>query len=113
MKGWKGLGQVGVLALALALTTSGFAEERVLSVEGQRFLMRGREQAWASGQGHLAMSHGRVCSVATQAGIASCHAHIVHDEMGRPFATPGPSGYAPADLRNAYSVTGTGAAGKI
>ncbi|MBV8804675.1 MAG: S53 family peptidase [Sinobacteraceae bacterium] len=113
MKGWRGLGQAGVLALALALTTSGFAEERALTVEGQRFLMRGMEQAWASGRGHLAMSHGRVCSVATQPGVASCHAHIVHDETGRPFATPGPAGYAPADLRNAYSVTGTGGGGTV
>jgi subtilase family serine protease len=32
----------------------------------------------------------------------------VNDETGRPFATTGPSGYAPADLRSAYSITGNG-----
>ena len=46
--------------------------------------------------------------LAAETGNASCHAHVVNDETGRPFATTGPSGYAPTDLRSAYSITGNG-----
>ena len=114
MKGWKGLGgRVGSLALAVMMSSPGFAQERALSLEGQRFLMHGMEQAQSLGRsaggGHRPMSHGRVCSQAAESGFASCHAHIVHDETGSPFAAAGPAGYAPADLRTAYSVTGNGA----
>jgi subtilase family serine protease len=70
-------------------------------------------QAQARSGGHRPMSHARVCSKAAEAGLASCHAHIVHDETGSPFATTGPAGYAPADLRAAYSVTGNGTSGTI
>jgi len=37
----------------------------------------------------------------------------VKDETGQPFATTGPAGYAPADLRAAYAVTGTGTSATI
>jgi subtilase family serine protease len=116
MKGMAGLaGQAFSLVLAVMMTTSGVAQERALSLEGQRFLMRGTEQQLQAREGgHRPMSHSRVCSAAVAApGTASCHAHIVHDETGRPFATPGPSGYAPADLRAAYSVTGNGSSGTV
>jgi subtilase family serine protease len=114
MKGWTGLsGRVCSLALAVMMTSPAFAQERALSLEGQRFLMRGMEQAQARTNGHRPMSHARVCSQAAQTGQASCHAHIVHDETGSPFATTGPAGYAPADLRAAYSVTGNGTSGTI
>jgi subtilase family serine protease len=107
-------GQACSLLLAVMTTPSGFAQERALSLEGQRFLMRGAEQQLqARGSGHRPMSHGRVCSAAAAAGAASCHAHIVHDETGQPFATPGPAGYSPADLRAAYSVTGNGTSSTI
>src|SRR6266850_6349397 len=109
-------GQACSLLLAVMTTTTGLAQERALSLEGQRFLMRGAEQqlqARGSGSGHRPMSHGRVCSGAAAAGSASCHAHIVHDETGQPFATPGPAGYSPADLRAAYSVTGNGTSSTI
>ena len=96
-------GQACSLLLAVMTTTSGFAQERALSLEGQRFLMRGAEQQLqARGSGHRPMSHGRVCSAAAAAGSASCHAHIVHDETGQPFATTGPAGYSPADLRGGH-----------
>ncbi|MFL6603786.1 MAG: peptidase S8 [Steroidobacteraceae bacterium] len=107
-------GQACFLLLAVMTTTSGFAQERALSLEGQRFLMRGAEQQLqARGNGHRPMSHGRVCSGAAAVGSASCHAHIVHDETGQPFATTGPAGYAPADLRAAYSVSGNGTSSTI
>jgi len=115
-------GQACSLLLALMTTTYGFAQETALSLEGQRFLMQGGEQhlqelqelrGQARGSGHRPMSHGRVCSGAAAAGSASCHAHIVHDETGQPFATTGPAGYAPADLRAAYSVTGNGTSSTI
>jgi subtilase family serine protease len=112
MKRWAGLGgRACSLALAFMMTT-GLAQERALSLEGQRFLMRGMEQSQARGGGHRPMSHGRVCSAAAE-GSASCHAHIVYDETGQPFATTGPAGYSPTDLRTAYSVNGNGASGTV
>jgi subtilase family serine protease len=116
MKGRAGLGrQVFSLVFAVVMTTSGFAQEKALTLEGQRFLLRGAEQSQArGGGGHRPMSHSRVCSgTAAAAGTANCHAHIVNDETGRPFATTGPSGYSPADLRAAYSVTGNGTSSTI
>ena len=107
-------GQACYALLAAMMTTSGFAQEKALTLEGQRFLMRGAEQLQArGGHGHRPMSHSRVCPAAAEPGSASCHAHIVNDDTGRPFATSGPSGYAPADLRSAYSITGNGTSGTI
>ena len=115
MKRGSGLSGRRVCSLALAFVmTTGFAQERPLTLEGERFLMRSMEQTQALGGGHRPVSHGRVCSnSATQEGVARCHAHIVLDETGQPFATTGPAGYSPTDLRTAYSVTGTGSSGTI
>src|SRR5262249_43909563 len=115
MKRGSGLSGRRVCSLALAFVmTTGFAQERALTLEGRRFLMRRMEQTQARGGGNRPVSHGRVCpNTATQAGFASCHAHIVLDETGQPFATTGPAGYSPTDLRTAYSVTGTGSSGTI
>jgi hypothetical protein len=47
---------------------------------------------------------------------ASCHAHIVTDAKGNPIASPPGSrisGYAPADLRDAYKMTATGSSSTI
>jgi len=57
---------------------------------------------------HAPVRHARVCPGPAAADSARCHAHVVVDESGQPFATSGPSGYNPADLRSAYNVTGTG-----
>ena len=112
-------GQACALVLAVMMTTPGVAQERALSLEGQRFLMQGMERLQAQGAnaggagGHRPMSHSRVCTAAAEPGMASCHAHIVHDETGRPFATKGPAGYSPTDLRTAYAVTGNGTSSTI
>jgi subtilase family serine protease len=118
MKGSAMRAGLGVtLGLAVMMTTPGFAQEKALTLEGQRFLMQGTEQLQARGAeergGHRPMSHSRVCSAVMEAGVASCHAHIVNDETGRPFATTGPSGYSPTDLRTAYSVAGNGTSSTI
>jgi subtilase family serine protease len=39
-------------------------------------------------------------------GNARCHAKVVTDAGGQPLATAGPSGYGPADIQSAYSLTG-------
>ncbi len=109
-------GQACALALAVMMTTPGGAQEKALTLQGQRFLLQGMEQLEArggGGGGHRPMSHSRVCSAAMEPGTASCHAHIVNDETGRPFATTGPAGYSPTDLRTAYAVTGNGASGTL
>jgi subtilase family serine protease len=50
--------------------------------------------------------------------VAHCHAHVVTDAAGHVLSqrTPppaGPSGYSPANLRDAYKVTGTGSSSTI
>jgi subtilase family serine protease len=110
-------GQACALGLAVMITTTAVAQENSLTLEGQRFLMHRMEQLEARGEpgsgGHVPMSHSRVCSAAATRGAASCHAHVVMDETGRPFATMGPAGYAPTDLRTAYSVTENGTSSTI
>jgi len=49
-----------------------------------------------------------VCGVAPEAGFAACHAQVVVDEAGLPLAAVAPSGYGPADLRDAYKITSSG-----
>jgi len=100
--------QACALALAVLLATPGVAQETALSPDGQNFIMQrmARQNIQAfDRQAHRPMTHARVCSAAAEEGHASCHAHVVHDETGRPFAATGPSGYSPADLRSAYSIT--------
>ncbi|HEY4306089.1 MAG TPA: S53 family peptidase [Gemmatimonadaceae bacterium] len=48
--------------------------------------------------------HSRVCDRAPD-GEATCHAWIRVEDSGEPFATPGPTGYGPSDLRTAYGLT--------
>jgi len=55
--------------------------------------------------------HVQVCPGPANAGSARCHAHVVTDSAGHPIVTnanSGPSGYWPADLQSAYSVSGSG-----
>src|SRR5581483_6004448 len=113
MKGTAGLARMCALAIAAMATTAGLAQERALSPEGQHFMLRRMELSHAHAAGHQPMSHSRVCSVNMQPGFASCHAHVVKDEKAMPFATTGPAGYAPADLRAAYSVTGMGSSATV
>jgi len=51
----------------------------------------------------------RVCAESNRAGYAACHAHVrTLDDGATPAATTSyVSGYAPAQLRTAYGVTGT------
>lgn len=61
--------------------------------------------------------HRAVCGRAV-ARTARCHAHVVTDAAGHPLSAKqappsGPSGYGPADLRDAYKITATGSASAI
>src|SRR4051794_38227936 len=55
------------------------------------------------GQGHAA-----VCPGPAGPGNGRCHARVVVDRGGEPLASSGPTGLNPADLRDAYKITGTG-----
>ena len=57
--------------------------------------------------------HVPVCPGPAAAATARCHAHVVTDDKGQPLAASGPSGYVPADLRNAYKITGSGSSSTI
>jgi hypothetical protein len=43
-------GQAVCVALAVMMTTPGFAQEKALTLEGQRFLMQGMEQLLQEGE---------------------------------------------------------------
>ena len=55
----------------------------------------------------MQLAHARVCPSAAP-GTARCHSWVTVDGAGNPFATGGPSGYGPADLRDAYKITSNG-----
>ena len=55
----------------------------------------------------MQLLHARVCPSAAP-GTARCHSWVTIDGAGNPFATSGPTGYNPADLRSAYNITGSG-----
>jgi subtilase family serine protease len=52
-------------------------------------------------------SHRPVCPGPASPDAARCHAHVRTDEAGKPLATGGPVGFAPAQLRAAYGLAGT------
>jgi subtilase family serine protease len=58
----------------------------------------------AAGASHRAA---HTCA-AVPAGYAACTALVRIDSSGKPAVTGSPSGYGPADLRNAYALTTTG-----
>lgn len=60
-----------------------------------------------------AVKHAAVCPGPAAEGNARCHARVVVDDKGSPFASSGPSGYNPADLRAAYNVTASGSSSTI
>ena len=51
--------------------------------------------------------HGAVCANVEE---TTCLSRVVVGDDAMPLATSGPSGLAPADLRDAYKITGTGSA---
>jgi subtilase family serine protease len=51
-----------------------------------------------------------VCSVPAGTATARCHALAVTDASGRAATFAAPAGYGPADLRDAYRITGQGKA---
>ncbi|MBV8984559.1 MAG: S53 family peptidase [Acidimicrobiia bacterium] len=57
-------------------------------------------------------SHKQSCLDTGQAGVASCHAQVVTDTHGKPFVTPAPAGYGPADVASAYKLSTSGGAGQ-
>jgi subtilase family serine protease len=59
----------------------------------------------------MRLEHAKVCPSAAP-GEARCHSWVRVDDAAEPLATSGPSGYGPADLRSAYSLTSTGGAGQ-
>ncbi|HEX8109816.1 MAG TPA: hypothetical protein VF516_18925 [Kofleriaceae bacterium] len=52
-------------------------------------------------------SHARVCAAA-QLGEASCHARVLVGPDGKPVPNATPAGLGPAQLVNAYKITGGG-----
>ncbi len=58
-----------------------------------------------------AAASARVCP-GVGAGDARCHSWVRVDNVGRPLATSGPTGYNPADLDAAYTLSATGGAGQ-
>ncbi len=55
-----------------------------------------------------------VCPGPAAEGEARCHSHVRLDVDARPFATTGPTGYGPADLRAAYVLpSATAGAGQV
>ena len=54
----------------------------------------------------------KVCDTPA-AGAVRCHAQIRTDDNLNPLATPGPAGYGPTDLRNAYGITADAGAATI
>ncbi len=59
----------------------------------------------------MRFAHARVCpSVAP--GEARCHSLVRVDNVGQPLATSGPTGYVPADLLAAYTLSSSGGAGQ-
>src|SRR5436305_398091 len=52
------------------------------------------------------------CAVLPSAGKSHCYAQLLAGSDNRPFATAGPSGFGPADLRSAYKLPATGGTGQ-
>jgi subtilase family serine protease len=48
----------------------------------------------------------RLCSVAKKQGLVSCNAHVVTDSKGQPLVSTSPTGFTPAQLRRAYTISG-------
>jgi len=55
----------------------------------------------------MRFTHARVCPSAAP-GAARCHSLVRVNDSAQPLASSGPSGFGPADLRAAYSITSNG-----
>jgi subtilase family serine protease len=57
--------------------------------------------------GHSGEHHQAICPAAAKPGIARCHADVVTDAAGKPYAGSGPGGgYVASDLQSAYKLDG-------
>lgn len=56
----------------------------------------------------MQLAHARVCPGSIAPGFVRCHSWVAVDPSGSPFAGTAPSGFVPADLRNAYGITASG-----
>jgi len=56
-------------------------------------------------------SHVRVCASASDE--VRCHARVIVDAAGKPQPNATPAGFSPAQLRDAYKITGTGSSSTI
>lgn len=52
------------------------------------------------------LTNGRVCTLSKKPGLASCNAHVLTDDQGRPLLSQTPRGFSPANLRAAYNLSG-------
>src|SRR4051794_14369597 len=52
------------------------------------------------------------CGTPPLLGRSHCYAQVLGGSNNRPFATSGPSGFGPADLRSAYKLPATGGTGQ-
>src|SRR5205085_11045244 len=52
------------------------------------------------------------CAAPVALGDSHCYAQLLATADNRPFASSGPSGYGPADLRSAYKLPTTGGSGQ-
>lgn len=50
--------------------------------------------------------NGRVCTVAKKQGLVSCNARVVTDAKGNFLVNKSPAGFAPADIKSAYNLSG-------
>lgn len=101
------LRQWGLIALGFALGTIGAGPAAAQAVQVEH----------GNGNG---VYHVAVCPHGNPHDTARCHAHVVTDARGNPIngkaspnTTAAPSGYGPADLRAAYSITSNGSATTI
>ena len=60
-----------------------------------------------------ALAHIPVCPPGSPSENARCHARVVINEKGDPFATTGPVGYGPIQFQTAYNVQNATSSGRI
>ncbi|NKF22491.1 S53 family peptidase [Solimonas marina] len=61
----------------------------------------------------LSILHAAVCARPTVALTARCNSQILVDKQGLPLVTRTPSGYSPAELRDAYKITSSGSSSTV
>ncbi|MDT4894157.1 MAG: hypothetical protein QOE97_3192 [Pseudonocardiales bacterium] len=85
----------------------------VVAVTGAAVLLA-PSSAGASGPAGSGLLHALrgACDSGQQAGLVHCNLTVLADSHDRPFATAGPTGYGPADLRSAYVLDATRGSGQ-